>query len=108
MTSITTPSNLRPAMPSNSSTTLNTSDHRQSARNRQAKARSRRTSSRVGYRSSSAAILAVPGVFRTRNMPQLWFVIESKKHQPRMDTDEFKKWVAGLLDGWIGEEGTHL
>ena len=47
ITSITTPNNLSPAMPSSSNTRLNTNDHKQSARNRHANANSRRTSSPV-------------------------------------------------------------
>ena len=96
---MTTPSSLRPAMPSSSSTTLSTSDHRQSARNRHANASSRRTSSPVGYRSSSAAILGVPGVFRTRNLPQFCFVIESKMFQPR----DGRGWTRiNSLNGLVG------
>ena len=78
ITSITTPSNLSPTMPSNSSTTLNPSDHRQSLRNRHANANSRRTSSRVGYRSSADGWLTISGIFGKAKMPQPGTVIESK------------------------------
>ena len=52
MTSMTTPSNCSPAKPSSSNIKLKPSDRRQSPRNCQASASSRRTSSPEEYRRS--------------------------------------------------------
>jgi len=62
---------LSPAMPSSNSSKLNTSDHRQSARNDHASAQSRRTSLPVAYRWSADEFGNVPDLFRTNRMPEL-------------------------------------
>jgi hypothetical protein len=65
-------------MPSNSNAKPNTSDQKQSARNRHANANKRRTNLPVEYRWSAGVRLFFSGVSRTRTMPQFAALIESK------------------------------